>query len=167
VGTFALRARIPLLVGCVAVTGTAIPVAAHALIRPGISIAGAQVGATKSAVQNVLGAPISKADEGEPGVDSTNVTRWTYTKLTVFFQPWGSKGRVSRVETTRTTEKTALGIRPGSTRAAMKSAYPTAICVSGGRLCRIGGATVGFRYTEFVLTGAGVVKSIAVGIQGP
>jgi hypothetical protein len=145
----------------------AIPVAANALIRPGISVAGVSLGATKSAVQKTLGAPTSKVDEGEPGVDSTNVTRWTYSKLTVFFQPWGARGRVSRVETTRTTEKTAQGIRPGSTRMAMRTAYPTAICVSGGRLCRLGGATVGSRYTEFALTGAGIIKSIAVGIQGP
>jgi len=152
---------------CAAAAGAAIPAAATALIRPAASIAGAKLGSTKGAVQTALGAPSSKRDEGEPGVDATNVTRWTYPGLTVFFQPWGSRGRVSRVETTRSTERTPAGIHPGSTRAAMKRAYPGVKCVSGGRLCRLGGSTVGARYTEFALTARGAVRSIAVGIQGP
>lgn len=147
--------------------GTTIPVAANALIRPGTSIAGVSLGASKVTVQKLLGAPSAKVDEGEPGVDSTNITRWTYPKLRVFFRPWGATGKVSRVETTRATEKTGSGIRPGSTRGAMKAAYPAVVCVQAGRLCRLGGARVNARYTEFLLTGAGVVKSIAVGIQGP
>lgn len=155
------------MVGCLAVVGAAIPVTAGALIQPGVSIAGAKVSASKSAVQSALGAPSSKRDEGEPGIDSTNVTRWTYPKLTVFFQPWGVKGRVSRVETTRTTERTPRGIRVGSTKAALKRAYPTVGCTSSGRLCRVGGTTFGARYTDFALTKAGVVRLIAVGIQGP
>lgn len=167
-GRSSFLSRIPLMVGCVAAVGAAIPAAATALIRPGVSIAGAKLNATKSAVQGVLGAPASKRDEGEPGIDSTNITRWTYPPgLTVFFQPWGPTGRVSRVETTRAGERTPAGIHPGSTRAAMKRAYPAVKCVSGGRLCRLGGSAVGARYTEFALTARSVVRSIAVGVQGP
>jgi hypothetical protein len=128
----------------------ALPTAAAATIRPQYGMAGVVLGMTKAQVQARLGRPV-----GQSG------GRWYYALVSVGFRT----GRVADVTTTRRTERTAAGIGVDSTEAAVRRAFPRAVCApwSVYRRCRFGTGRPGTRVTDFTI-GRGRVLQVTISL---
>jgi hypothetical protein len=128
----------------------ALPSAAAATIRPQYGMSGVVLGMTKARVQGKLGRPI-----GQSG------GRWYYALVSVGFRA----GRVSDVTTTRRTERTASGVGVDSTEAAVRRAFPRAVCApwSVYRRCRFGTGRPGTRVTDFTI-GRGRVLQVTISL---
>jgi hypothetical protein len=128
----------------------ALPTAAAATIRPQQGMSGVVLGMTKTQVQARLGRPI-----GQGG------GRWYYARVWVGFRA----GRATDIATTRTTERTASGIGVDSTEAAVRRAFPRAVCApwSVYRRCRFGTGAPGTRVTDFTI-GHGRVLQVTVSL---
>jgi hypothetical protein len=126
----------------------ALPTAATATIRPQKGMSGLWLGMTKAQVQGKLGRPVG-----------TGGGRFYYARVWVGFR----LGRVVEITTTRSTERTASGIAVGSREAAVRRAYPSAVCGQAGRFrrCRLGSGKPGSRATDFLI-GGGLVLQITV-----
>jgi len=139
------------LFAAILLTGAlALPTAAAATIRPQYGMSGVVLGMTKAQVQSRLGRPI-----GQGG------GRWYYARVWVGFRA----GRVTDVATTRLTERTAGGIGVDSTEAAVRRAFPRAVCApwSVYRRCRFGTGRPGTRVTDFTI-GRGRVLQITISL---
>jgi hypothetical protein len=128
----------------------ALPTAAAATIRPQYGMSGVVLGMTKAQVQARLGRPI-----GQGG------GRFYYARVWVGFRG----GRATDIATTRTTERTASGIGVDSTEAAVRRAFPRAVCApwSVYRRCRFGTGAPGTRVTDFTI-GRGRVLQVTVSL---
>jgi hypothetical protein len=123
----------------------ALPAAATATIRPQKGMSGLWLGMTKAQVQGKLGRPVG-----------TGGGRFYYPRVWVGFR----LGRVVEITTTRSTERTASGIAVGSREAAVRRAYPSAVCGQAGRFrrCRLGSGKPGSRATDFLVGGSLVLQ---------
>jgi hypothetical protein len=123
----------------------ALPAAATATIRPQKGMSGLWLGMTKAQVQGKLGRPVG-----------TGGGRFYYPRVWVGFR----LGRVVEITTTRSTERTASGIAVGSREAAVRRAYPSAVCGQAGRFrrCRLGSGKPGSRATDFLVGGRLVLQ---------
>jgi hypothetical protein len=121
---------------------------AAATIRPQHGMSGVYLGMTKAQVKARLGSPIA-----------TGGGRFYYARVWVGFR----LGRAFEITTTRSTERTASGVRVGSTESAVRRSYPGAKCgpAGGFRRCRLGTGKPGTRATDFML-GHGLVLQITV-----
>jgi hypothetical protein len=149
--------RTTALLGCILFFVLAGPAAA--MIQLDRGIAGARIGATRSAVRAALGSP-SKVTGGSN--DFGPFVRYTYPGgLRVFFQ---GKTRVSSVFLSGLGDRTSSGVGVGSTEAAA-DALPGVKCetIVGVRSCHTGSFTAGKRVTDFRIEG-GKVTSVTVGV---
>jgi hypothetical protein len=121
---------------------------ASATIRPQKGMSGLWLGMTKAQVQGKLGRPVG-----------TGGGRFYYARVWVGFR----LGRAVEITTTRSTERTASGIAVGSREAAVRRAYPSAVCGQAGRFrrCRLGSGEPGSRATDFLI-GGGLVLQITI-----
>jgi hypothetical protein len=128
----------------------ALPTAAAATIRPQYGMSGVVLGMTKAQVQARLGRPV-----GQGGGS------WFYARVWVGFRA----GRATDIATTRSTERTASGIGVDSTEAAVRRAFPRAVCApwSVFRRCRFGTGAPGTRVTDFTI-GHGRVLQVTVSL---
>jgi hypothetical protein len=128
----------------------AFPTAAAATIRPQYGMSGVVLGMTKSQVQAKLGRPIGMGGG-----------RWYYARVWVGFR----SGRVTDIATTRSTERLANGLGVDSTEAAVRRAFPRAVCApwSVYRRCRFGSGRPGTRVTDFTI-GRGRVLQITISL---
>ncbi|MGE4174876.1 MAG: hypothetical protein AB7G65_03370 [Thermoleophilia bacterium] len=108
----------------------ALPALAQARIAPGKGVAGVYVGDSTAQVKKVLGAP-------EAG---SNVLNYRYVKsrgIGIYF----IAGKAFEIAVVRGPQATASGVRIGSSRAKLTSAYPKARCrpgaISGTTECRL------------------------------
>jgi hypothetical protein len=128
----------------------ALPTASAATIRPQHGMSGVVLGMTKAQVQARLGRPI-----GQGG------GRLYFARVWVGFRG----GRATEISTTRSTERTASGIGVDSTEAAVRRAFPRAVCApwSVYRRCRFGSGRPGTRATDFTI-GRGHVLQVTVSL---
>jgi hypothetical protein len=128
----------------------ALPTAATATIRPQYGMSGVVLGMTKSQVQAKLGRPIGMGGG-----------RWYYARVWVGFRG----GRATDIATTRSTERLANGLGVDSTEAAVRRAFPRAVCApwSVYRRCRFGTGRPGTRVTDFTI-GRGRVLQITISL---
>lgn len=133
------------LAATAAVAALAFAANAGATIRPHYGMSGIVLGMTKAGVRAKLGPPIG-----------TGGARWYYARVWVGFRA----GRVVEVTTTRSTERLANGLGVDSTEAAVRRAFPRAVCApwSVYRRCRL---QSGRRVTDFTI-GRGRVLQITV-----
>lgn len=108
--------RLLLVLAALAAALAAAPPAALGKIVVGESIAGVKIGHGESTVRSRLGPPDRRSDGGR------GVRLWEYTEEKLVVGLW--KHRVSQVYTYNKRERTAKGIGPGSTIAAVGRAYP-------------------------------------------
>ena len=108
----------------------AVPALAQARIAPGKGVAGVFVGDSTAQVKKVLGPP-------EAG---SNVLNYRYVKsrgIGIYF----IAGKVFEIAVVRGPQATASGVRIGSSRAKVTSAYPKAKCrpgaIAGTVECRL------------------------------
>jgi hypothetical protein len=127
----------------------ALPTAAAATIRPQQGMSGVVLGMTKAQVQARLGRPLQGGGH------------WFFPRVSVGFRA----GRATEITTTRSTERTASGLGVGSTEAAVRRAFPRAVCApwSVFRRCRFGSGQPGTRVTDFTI-GHGRVLQITVAL---
>jgi hypothetical protein len=128
----------------------ALPNAAAATIRPQHGMSGVVLGMTKAQVQAKLGRPIGMGGG-----------RWYYARVWVGFRA----GRATEISTTRPNERTASGLGVDSTEAAVRRAFPRAVCApwSVYRRCRFGLNRPGTRATDFFL-GRGRVLQVTISL---
>ena len=128
----------------------ALPTAAAATIRPQYGMSGVVLGMTKAQVQARLGRPV-----GQGG------GRWYFPRVWVGFRA----GRATEITTTRSTERTASGLGVDSTEAAVRRAFPRAVCApwSVYRRCRFGSGQPGTRVTDFMI-GHGRVLQVTISL---
>lgn len=143
--------RTPLLL-TIAATVTLVPAAtASGAVVEGTSIGTAKLGMTKAQIRSARGA-----------TEQINGQNWSYPTGRVFF----ARGRAVLIATTDKRQATSRGIRNGSSKARVKRAYPTAVCVPEKkfrRLCavdtRVGGRA---RQTIFYLSPSNRVNYVEV-----
>ena len=128
----------------------ALPTAASATIRPQYGMSGVVLGMTKAQVQARLGRPV-----GQGG------GRLYYARVWVGFRA----GRATEITTTSSTERTASGLGVRSTEAAVRRAFPRAVCAPWlvFRRCRFGSGQPGTRATDFTF-GRGRVLQVTVAL---
>jgi hypothetical protein len=128
----------------------ALPSAAAATIRPQYGMSGIVLGMTKTHVQAKLGRPV--------GIGGS---RWYYPRVWVGFRA----GRVTEISTGRPNERTASGLGVDSTEAAVRRAFPRAVCApwSVFRRCRFGLNRPGTRATDFII-GRGRVLQVTISL---
>jgi len=127
----------------------ALPTAAAATIHPQHGMSGVVLGMTKTQVQARLGRPIV----GRGGL--------YYPRVWIGFRA----GRATEISTTRRTERTASGIGVNSTEAAVRRAFPRAVCAPWAvhRRCRFGSGQPGTRATDFMI-GRGRVLQVTISL---
>jgi hypothetical protein len=125
----------------------ALPTAAAATIKPGYGMSGVVLGMTQAQVRAKIGPPIGRGGG-----------RWYFARVWVGFRG----GRVVEVTTTRSTERLANGLGVDSTEAAVRRAFPRAVCApwSVYRRCRL---QSGRRVTDFTI-GRGRVLQVTVAL---
>src|SRR5262245_10934559 len=140
-----MRRTLPLLL-LVAVVAAAAS-SAPATIVPQRGIAGVDLGMTQAKVRSVLGRPPSVKHGSN---DFGKYTIYNYSALQVTFQ--GNK-TVTAISTSRTGERTAGGVGPGSTEARLKVKVKGLTCKteSGFRHCYLGKFLAGHRVTDFTI----------------
>ena len=121
---------------------------ASATIVPGKGMSGVALGMSKAQVGARLGGPVG-----------TGGGRWYYARAWVGFRG----GRATEITTTRSTERTASGLGVDSTEAAVRRAFPRAVCApwSVYRRCRFGSGQPGTRATDFTI-GRGRVLQVTI-----
>jgi hypothetical protein len=147
--------RTTAVLGCMAATFFAAATPATAMIQVDHGIAGARLGASRTAVRAALGTP-DKVFGGRNEFGS--YTRYTYAGgLKVFFQ---GKTAVSSIYTTGLGDRTATGVGVGSTEAEVVAGVKGVKCetIGGSRSCHTGSFKPGKRVTDFVLSGGKVVS---------
>ena len=145
----------PFVVVVLAAAALTVAAPADAVIHPGQSIAGVELGMTKAEVRAKLGEPqLIVRDRNEFGP----VTTLRYFRLRVIFQ--GNQS-VTAVKTTRKRERTPRGVGVGSTRAQVKARVRGVRCRTK-TLCEAGRLVPGGRVTVFRLF-RGRVTSVLVG----
>jgi hypothetical protein len=145
----------PLLVAALTAAALVLAAPAGAVIHPGHSIAGVELGMTKAQVRAELGQPaqvIRRRNEFGP------VTTFRYFRLWVTFQ--GDR-TVTAVKTTRKRERTPRGAGVGSRKAQLLARVRGVRCETR-TLCTKGRLTPGGRVTVFRLFN-GRVTSVLVG----
>jgi hypothetical protein len=130
-----------LLVAAAAVAASSAP----ATIVPQTGIAGVNLGMKQAKVRSVLGRPTTVKHGSN---DFGKYTIYRYAALQVMFQ---GNTTVTAVSTSRTGERTAGGVGPGSTEARLKAKLKGLTCKteSGFRHCYLGKFLVGHRVTDF------------------
>jgi hypothetical protein len=110
-------------------------------------MSGVVLGMTKAQVQARLGRP------------TVGGARLYYPRVWVGFRA----GRATEISTTRSTERTTSGLGVGSTEAAVRRAFPRAVCApwSVFRRCRFGSGQPGTRATDFTI-GRGRVLQVTI-----
>lgn len=129
-----------------AVAALALAGGAEAAIVPSESIAGIHLNMTRHEVRVRSGAP-REVIHGTNDFGAYTVFR--YRRLRVAFQ--GNAGATA-VRTSRTSQMTARGVGPGSSKADLRDAYPGARCRNEGngfRHCWLGRFRAGERVTDF------------------
>src|SRR5262245_27942292 len=132
-----------LLVGVAALAASSAP----ATIVPQRGIAGGGLGMTQAKVRSVLGTPPNVKHGSN---DFGKYTIYRGAALEVTFQ--GNK-TVTAISTSRTGERTAGGVGPGSTEAQLKAKLEGLTCKteSGFRHCYVGKFLAGHRVTDFTI----------------
>jgi hypothetical protein len=149
------RALTALALGCAALAWVG---PASALIVPQVSIAGIELDMTRHQVRMQAGEP-NRVVRGTN--DFGAYTEFRYFRLQVTFQ--GNAGATA-VSTTRIHQETDRGIHVGSTKAALRAAYPGAHCRTdvGFTHCWTGRFRPGHRVTDYWID-AGEITRIVVG----
>jgi hypothetical protein len=152
-----MRTRVSL--GCILAAYFFVTAQASAMVQVDHGIAGARLGASRTAVRAALGTP-DKVFGGRNEFGA--YTRYTYAGgLKVFFQ---GKTKVTSVFTTGLGDRTATGVGVGSTEADVVAGVKGAKCetIAGSRTCHTGKFLAGRRVTDFVIS-SGKVASVTVG----
>jgi hypothetical protein len=147
-----------LLLATVAVVLVIAP-AAQAKIVVQESIAGVKLGMTAAQVRKVLGPPRSVSYPKDEIQGSFKFYDYGATEVSL---TRGEGSKVFNISTTSKTQRTSTGLGVGSTRAAVKRAFPRADCMA--LMCAIGAIEPGKRVTSFYLSSRGKVNLIALGI---
>ena len=129
------------------------------LIRPGVGAGGVRLGMSEGQVLKVLGQPDGRVprrtelgafiDLSWPGI---TVSRWD-----------GAGGRVVDIVITDRGIRTRSGIGVGSTRAAVRKAFPSADCDASPLLCMVGEPVPGNTVTTIRFGRATRVTEVSVG----
>jgi len=129
------------------------------LIRPGVGAGGVRLGMSEGQVLKVLGQPAKRVprttelgafiDLSWPGL---TVRRWD-----------GPGGRVVNIEVTDRGIRMRNDIGVGSTRAAVRTAFPKGNCDESPRLCMIGKALPGNTVTTIRFGRTSRVTEVSVG----
>ena len=146
-------------VAAVLVLALALTSATGAFIVPQNGIAGVRIGMKPGKVRSVLGQPL-----GEDHIKSQfgAATVFRYRGLQVTFQ--GDVPVVTKVSTTRRSERTKSGVGVGSTEAQLNGIRGlTCKSESGFRHCYLGKFRAGHRVTDFIVK-RGKVTRVDVGI---
>jgi hypothetical protein len=133
--------------------------AAGAAIVVQESIAGVKIGMTATQVRAVLGKPRSVSYPKDEIQGS--LKHYDYGPTDVYFSRGENTGAFN-VTTTSRAQRTATGIGVGSTRTALKRAFPKAKCQN--MYCAIGAAEPGKIVTSFFLSTTFKIKRISLGI---
>ena len=145
----------PLLLACLVFASAALAAPAGAVIHPGHSIAGVELGMTRAQVRAGLGPPAGVTrGRNEFGFFRT----FRYLRLWVTFQ---GEERVTAVKTTRLRERTPRGVGVKATRARVLARVHRVRCPLP-TLCETGRLVPGGRVTVFRLY-RGRVTSVLVG----
>ncbi len=141
------------LVAAVTVALVLAPVAAAKIVVRE-SIAGVKLGMTAAQVRAALGKPHHITYRPDQIEGSVKIFDYGATDVVL---TRGPTAQVLRVKTTTRRERTSKGIGVGSTRAAIKRAYPAANCVD--RICALGDAAA---TTTFHLTTGGITHTVSL-----
>lgn len=144
-----------LVLAAVAAAAVVLAAPAAAVIHPGQSIAGVELGMTKGEVRAELGQPAQVLRQRNA---FGPVTTFRYFRLRVTFQ--GDRN-VTAVKTTRKRERTPRGVGVGSTKAQLLARVRGVRCATH-TLCEKGRLVPGTRITVFRLFD-GRVTSVLVG----
>ena len=110
------------------------PAGAHAQIVVGAGIGGVRVGQTQAQVRQALGSPHQLYCWSGIGAScrwqEANYLQSTQTTSPVAQVLFSKTGRVIDILTGQGNQRTHAGIRVGSTRAQVRSAYPRAVCAA-------------------------------------
>jgi len=128
--------------------------AAEAKVVVQESIAGVKLGMTSAQVRAVLGKPHHVTYKPDQVEGSVKIFDYGPTDVIL---TRGAQAQVLRVKTTSRAQRTSNGIGVGSTRAAIKRAFPRATCVE--RICAIGDPAA---TTTFHLTTSGRVHTVSL-----
>jgi hypothetical protein len=122
-----------------------VPAPSGAVIRPQQGMSGVWLGMSKAQVRAKLGRPVGSGGG-----------RVYYPRVWVGFR----LGRVTEITTTRWAERTRSGVGVRSTAAAVRRAYPSAVCApfGGFRRCRLGSGAPDTRATDFIIGGGKVLQ---------
>jgi hypothetical protein len=145
----------PLLLACLVVAFAALAAPVGAVIHPGHSIAGVELGMTRAQVRAELGPP-ARVTRGRNEFGFFRTFR--YFRLWVTFQ---GEETVTAVKTTRLRERTPRGVGVRSTRAQVLARVHRVRCPLP-TLCEKGRLVPGGRVTAFRLF-RGKVTSVLVG----
>jgi hypothetical protein len=151
--------RMFLAFGCTVLTFLAVAAPAGAMIQVDRGIAGARIGASRSAVKAALGTPTSTKSGTN---DFGPFVRYRFAGgLTVFFQ---GRSKVTSVDTTGLGDRTAEGVGVGSPEADVdKLKGVKCETIAGFRSCHTSDFLPGKRVTDFHIVG-GKVDRVTVGI---
>lgn len=158
-------ARPAIAAGATALALLLVPSVASARIVPGSSIAGVKLGASVEDVRGVLGTPRRISHPSNEITGTTTV--YAYRGLTVTFGPGSAaEATVIAVSSGRRAERTARGIGVGSSRGALRRAYPKVRCEAVGRraVCTLGALKPGARVTTFRIAASNRVGRVEVGL---
>src|SRR3954462_12821664 len=134
--------------GCMLLAFFLIAAPAGAMVQVARGIAGARIGAARSAVRAALGTPTSTKSGTN---DFGPYVRYRFAGgLTVLFQ---GKQKVTSVQTTGLGDRTTQGVGVGSTQAEA-DALPGVRCESGS--CHTGDFLPGKKVTDFTIAGGKV-----------
>lgn len=155
--------RFALLALVATVAGLAYIANADAAIVVQRSIAGVHLGDTYAEVKAALGPP--RKDTKDPD-DIRGSVRHLHYGLTDVYMNTGPRGTVTDVTTTSRRQRTARNVGVGSSVATVRRRVAGVHCSRFGsyRFCEVGTARPGHTVTTFVLSTAGRVKRVSLGL---
>jgi hypothetical protein len=123
------------------------------VIVPQVQLAGVHLLMSRSGVEHVLGTPRSLKTIADP--IQGRIRRMDYGRTKVYLSAT-EDGTVFRVTTTDRRQKTATGVRVGSSAAAVRRGVASVRCTT--RACVVGSERAGQRVTSFALRDGRVAR---------